>query len=360
MKKFAIILILLILAPLMFAVLFKRVPPATIGVKQNNWGGGILLADYPTGFHLGISGYHTWHFLPAKTHFLHFNDNRGDHVDTMTDSWAAPLEIRTTDNNVVTFELSVPYRIREGEAHLIVSDGYKADYRGRVASVVNSVLKLELPKLTSEDLQLTDIRLDRVMRTVPVLNEKLAEYHCEVETILIRRLRFQTEYESKLQEKQFLRQKALLDAAQTRVAEEEKIVNLIEKQIVAAELTLTQDWEKRIQEKKSEYDVMIAGIVAEAEVYASEARSEGEAERVILVAEGRLALERSEALRDELRTSALNSDGGRILLGLDAAHNLRIEKVTLNSDDPAVPIVLDLGALTRMLVGLTSEGGAED
>ena len=67
-------------------------------------------------------------------------------------------------------------------------------------------------------------------------------------------------------------------------------------QIVAAELSLTQDWEKRMQEKRSEYDVLIASIVADAEVYAAEERARGEAEAVISEANGQLALEKVGAL----------------------------------------------------------------
>jgi hypothetical protein len=355
MKKLITLIIILILIPLLFTILIKRVPPATIGVKQNQWAGaGIVASDYPTGFHIGVSGVHKWYFLPAKTHFLHFNANSDARMGS-TDDWAVPLEIRTTDNNVVTFELSISYRIRAEEAHLIVDEGMQHDYRDRVRSTVTAVLRSELPLLTSEDLQDTDVRLQRVEATLPVLNKDLEEFHCVADSILIRRLRFQADYEEKLQEKQYLRQKALLDTAETGVAEEEKTVNLIEKQIVAAELTLVQDWDKRVQEKKSEYDVLIATIVADAEVYAAEVRAEGKAEAVISEANGRLALEKSEALRNELRTAALNSEGGRILLGLEAAQNLNIPTVTLNSDDPAVPMILDLGQLTRMLVGETKE-----
>jgi len=349
-KKFVILIVLLILTPLIFALVVKRVPPATIGIKQSQWAGaGIVAADYTTGFHVGVSGIHKWYFLPAKSHFLHFNAAPG--VSSMTDDWAPPLEIRTTDNNEVNFELSVSYRILPGEAHLIVDEGMLLDYRDRVRSTVTAVLRRELPKLTSEDLQDTDMRLTRVVATLPLLNADLAEFHCIADAILIRRLQFQQEYEGKLQEKQYLRQKAMLDTAQTRVAEEEKSVNLIEKQIVAAELKLNQDWDKKVQEKTSEFDVLIARIVADAEVYSAETRAKGDAEAVISEANGQLALEMAEALRSELRTAALNSKGGRILLGLEAAENLNIPTVTLNSDDPSVPMILDLSQLTKLLVG---------
>ena len=162
------------------------------------------------------------------------------------------------------------------------------------------------------------------------------------EEVLIRRFRFCGEYEAKLQEKQYLEQKAFLDVALTGQANEQKTVNLIERQIVAAEKALTQDWEKKLQEKRSEYEVLIANIAAQAEVYSQKTRSEGEATRDISIADGQLALDRAAALRNDLRTKALDSKGGRILLALDAAGNLKIPDVTLNSDDPKVPMLLDL------------------
>jgi regulator of protease activity HflC (stomatin/prohibitin superfamily) len=356
MKRGPIVfLILLIAVPLLLALLFKLIPPSTVGVKQNQWGGGIVEEDFPTGFRLGISGYHKWHYLPMRTHFLHFT-SRSSSQNFRSDSvskWSAPLEIRTTDNNVVTFELSVAYRIIPGEAYRIVMDGLKAHYPDRVKSVVMAVLRQELPKLTSEDLQLTDLRLGRVNLTLPLLNERLKEFHCEAEAILIRKLQFQTDYENKLQEKQYFRQKALLDRALTFVAEEEKTVNLIERQIVAAEMAKTEDWEKEIQVKKSEYEVTIAQIVADARVYATETLAEGQSEEVKAQARGALYLAEADALNKELRTQALNSKGGAIMLALEAAENLNLPEVTLNSDDPAVPSILDLAELTKLLIGIS-------
>jgi regulator of protease activity HflC (stomatin/prohibitin superfamily) len=350
MKKLISLLVVLILLPILVAVLFKRVPPATIGVKQGQWGGGIIQADYPTGFHLGVSGYHKWHFLPSTTHFLHYTENDA-RSSSPTVSYDRPLQIRAADGNVVTYEVTVAYRIIEGEAWEIIGDGLKIQYKDRVKSKVTAILRDELSKLSSENLQLTDERLLLVGSALPILSADLKEFHCQADSILIRRLRFQQEYEEKLQDKQFLRQKALLDAANTLLAEEEKTVNLIERQIVAAEMALTQNWEKTIQEKKSEYEVLLAGIKAKASIYAAETMAEGDAEKVIAEANGQLALEKAEALRNELRTAALNSKGGRILLALEAAENLNIPTVILNSDDPAVPTILDIGALTRMLVG---------
>ena len=60
---------------------------------------------------------------------------------------------------------------------------------------------------------------------------------------------------------------------------------------------------------------------------------------------------KAEALRNELRNKALDTVGGRIYLAQQAAENLEFESVTLNSNDPRVPSIIDLGALTRLLIG---------
>lgn len=356
MKRFLMIIGILILIPIVFSLLFMRIPPAQIGVKQSMWGGGIVEEDFPTGFHLGISGYHKWHLLPAKTHFVHFTDSRSTHArPSVTDQWAAPLNPRTKDNNVVTIDVSVAYHIKENEAHKIVEAGFQAGYRDQVRSKIRGALRAQLSQLSSEDFQDTELRLQRANDALSVVNAAIGAFFCEADHILIRRITFPADYENKLQEKQYLRQMANLDGALTLQAEEEKKVNLIERQIVGAEKSLTEEWAKRIQEKKSEYQVIIAQIRADADVYSSTTRAEGEKDRVIAEANGQLAIEKAEALRNELRTAALNTEGGGILLGLVAAENLKLPKVTLNSDDPAVPTILNLDELTKMLVGTLGE-----
>ena len=69
------------------------------------------------------------------------------------------------------------------------------------------------------------------------------------------------------------------------------------------------------------------------------------------MANGNLAIEKAEALRNELRNKALDTTGGRIYLAQQAAENLDFESVTLNSNDPRVPSVIDIDAMVRLLVG---------
>lgn len=346
-----VVVLVVVVLPVLFLTLFEKVVPYHIGVREVRFGGaGVDEEDYGAGFHLGVIGLHKWYFLPRSVHFLHYVSDPGR--ETLTTTYHEPLSIRTKDNNETVLEISVPYRIREGEGHRIIMKGYRQSYVERVHTTIVGVLREQLAELSSEELQDTEGRLQRTDDALKPLNTLLAEFHVEALGVLIRRVTFQAQYESQLQEKQFLVQKANLDRAQGLVANEAKVTNSIEKQIGAAEAKLMADWDKRFQEERSRFEVLIAQIRADARVYESRTKAEGDAEVVRLRAEGQLALDRARALRDELRNAALATRGGRIYLALQAAQNLKVPAVTLNSNDPRVPMILDLDEMTRVLMGV--------
>ena len=348
------IFLIVVVIPAVFLFFVERIEPMDVGVRQIRWGGGgIEQEDFEPGFHVGVWGYHRWFLLPRNTHWLHYSEDDRQR-NTPTVRWESQLELRTKDQNTYTIDVSVPYRILSGQAWQIVAAGLRNTYPDRVQSTVLAVLREELAELSSEDLQSTDKRLERVAGMLPLLNNKLAQFHVEAETILIRRVGFGAEYEEKLQQKQYLTQKAQLDSALALQAHEEQTTNSIEKQIVADEKEMTANWEKQIQEE-NRYDVLIAGINAEAHKYEERTRAAADASAVASRAQGQLELDRAEALRNSLRNEILNSRGGSIYLALEAADNLTLPSVTLNSNDPRVPIVLDLEELTRLLVGQGSQ-----
>lgn len=351
MKNFSRSILLLcgvgLLAVIAALVLFEKVPPGTIGVKQAQWGGGIIAQDYTTGFHLGITGYHKWHFLDKKTHFLTFSQN----ANPGSPQERPALSIRTLDNNSAEVDVSLTYRIIPGEGHLVVSDGEQSQYRENVASTVRSVLREQLAKLSSEDFVSTEARLARTMETIPLIDSAIKEFHAECNELLIRAVRFPPDYESKLQEKQLSRQSALLFQAKEKVEKQQQVTGVISKETEAMEKEKRADWDRRLQDIRSDNEIAVATVLGEAEIYALTTRANAEATYVTALAEGELALAKAEALRDELRNKALDTVGGSILLATQAANNLDIAEVTLNSNDPAVPSVLDLSEMVRLLIG---------
>ena len=356
MKFMIIILALFLVTILSISFLTEKIPPAKIGVKQVVLGPskGIVEEDHFTGLVLGISGYHRWNLLPRQTHFLHFTGAKGWREAGLArgiEDWQQAVQLRTKDGNTIGLDVTVTYKIKEGEAYKIIKDGLKNSYRERVRARVKGTLREELAELTSEDLQITDMRLVRAQQTLEVLTRELAIFHVVPENLFIRRVKFPEQYETKLQEKQLLRQESQLEVALTEQAGVEQEVKTQTRRIAAEALAAEKEWDRKIQEKRSEYQVTIAQINADALLYSETTIAEGDAEREISKARGNLALEKAGALRDELRNQALDSLGGRILLALEAVDNLQIPEVTLNSDDPAVPMLLNLSQMTELLIG---------
>lgn len=346
-KSFIYVVVAGVIALLAVILLFERVPPAKIGVKIAQWGGGVVEHDYAAGFRLGITGYHQWRYLDRRTHFLTFSRT----VQTPSTTNRPNLEIRTKDNNLANVDVTVTYRIKEGEGHLIIKDGIRNQYRDRVTSTVESVLREELAQLRSEDFTSTETRLARSEATLPVLAKAMEPFHVEPLDLLVRAVRFPEQYEVKLQQKQLTKQSALLAQARERVERQQQITGVIGKETEAMEKERRADWDKRLQDARSDNEIEVAKILAEAEVYDRTTRSAADADFVTFIAEGRLALDRTEALRNDLRNKALDTVGGRILLATQAAENLQIRDVTLNSNDPNVPTVLDIGQMVRLLIG---------
>ena len=348
-RPFLILIVVALLVVAALKLLIEQVPVDRIGVKQALWGGsGVEEEDYPMGFHLGVTGYHKWHLLDGRTHFLTFSDSG---KRTNLGQLKPSLVIRTKDNNTANFDLTVTYRITPGEAYKMVRQGLKDVYRERVFTTVESVMREELAQLSSEDIYSTEQRLQIARQAMPLLRESLAAFHVTPDQVLIRAVSFTEAYERKLQEKQLTYQQRLLATANERVERQRAITDTKNAEIEAAEKELRGDWDKRLEQLRATNEVEIASIEAETRVYATRTQAEADAEYETRIAEGRLAVAKSEALRDELRNKALDTVGGRIFLAQQAAENLRFEHITLNSNDPSVPSVLNIDELVRMLIG---------
>jgi len=85
-RGLAIIFAIVFVVPVLCMAIFERVPPMDIGVRQAMWGGsGLAEEDFTTGTYLGITGVHKWHFLPLRTHFLHFTQKDSSQKSIFTE-----------------------------------------------------------------------------------------------------------------------------------------------------------------------------------------------------------------------------------------------------------------------------------
>ena len=324
---------------------FQRIPPGAVGVKQVNFGGGgIVERDYGTGLAFSLRGYHSWHFVDRRTRVLSFAwDSEGGDRPI--------LEVRTRDGNVAQVGVCVPWRVRPGEAYALVRDGLKTAYPQRTRATVEKVLLEELASLSTDELAATETRLAKASDALPRLNALLQRYHVEAESILITQVWFGAQYEMKLQQKQLAHQDALLSEAGKLVDQQRQEVELFKQDIDASEKSIRADMDKRIEERFAAGRAQIAAIRAESKYYAKTRRAAGQAEFEKVSAEGDRALAQAASFKETSTAERLDTKGGRLLLARQAAENLNIKQVTLNSNDPRVPSVLDVEELVRVLVG---------
>ncbi len=335
---------------------FERVPPAAIGVKVSMLGGGVEEKDYEMGYHVGVTGLHEWKLLDARTHFLTYARQRGRGQRAEE---RPALDIRTKDNNTAYFDVTLTYRIKRGEGHQIVMAGNQLKYRSQADTAVQAVLRAELAQLASEEIYDTDMRLAVVGRAMPKLVEAMADYHLEPESLLLRAVTFPEAYETKLRQKQLTRQQKRLEESKRKVEEQRGSTDVYAEETKALVMESLADWDKTLQQARSDNEIEVTSTRTEAKRDSEKMRAEAEADYETAIAEGQLAVEKAEALRNELRNQALDTLGGRIHLAQQAAQNLQFESVTLNSNDPSVPSVIDLEALVRLLVGTQEEAGGD-
>jgi regulator of protease activity HflC (stomatin/prohibitin superfamily) len=330
---------------------FHRVPPGTIGVKQVNFGGGgIVREDYPSGLHYGLKGYHSWHAIDGRTQMISFgwSDEPAD---------AEHLKVRTANGNYVRIGLAVPFRVKRGEAHQLVEDGLKSTYRQRVQTAVEKTLTTELGRLSTEEFWDTDRRNAALAEALPKLNRDLAPLHVEAQDVLIELFRFNPEYENRQQQIQQDALKAIVDQTKKAIDTEQRKIDQFLREVERAESDLTIELKKAIDTEHDAGRKRIEAKLAEARYYDQTRKAQATAEYERLVNEGEREVAQAEQLRIAAENQSYGSLGGKLLLARQAAENLHIQQVTLNSNDPKSPSVLDLDELVRLLVGTAKAEG---
>jgi hypothetical protein len=239
--------ITLMVAPTCFV---STVPLGTIGVRSSSFS-GVLESDLEPGWHLSVATIHNLTLLPSRYLFLDYGDdsNQG-------------LQIRTRDNNNVFVDVTVPYRIKPGEAHLIMKAGNHIRtndntfrFQRLAAETTVGVLREDLANLTSSDFYNTDKRLAVAADTLKVLNEELAPLHLEAQAVLLRAVTFRPEYEVQLQAIQLNEQNKLLDGARQRVAQQQQELDNFELQTTALANARQQEWVKKQADLERAYQV---------------------------------------------------------------------------------------------------------
>ena len=229
-------------------MLVTNVSLGKVGVRRSNVG-GVVDKDLDPGWRLDVVGLHKIIELPSTYEFLDFLDNEA-------------LEIRTKDNNIVSLDISVPYRITPGTAWEIVSAGNHVEdgqgnfrFQRLTRETTVGVLRQHLADLQSSDFYDTDRRNEVADRALAVLNEELAPLHVEANAILMRAVFFRAEYEKQLLQIQLNAQNKLLDGARKEVADMQQELDNYQQRTIALSASRQQDYAARLARLDRAYQV---------------------------------------------------------------------------------------------------------
>jgi len=240
------------------AACMTRIEPSEVGVRQSAMS-GVHEDDQSPGWHWQVPGIHKMIVLPSTYFMLDYtDDDKGPQK---------PLVIRTKDNNTVLLDVSVPIRIKPGEAHSLVVDGnHVGDPDGRfryqrlAEETATSVLREEMATLDSVGFYSTERRLAATTKTVEELNKQLAPMHLEAQAVLVRKVTFRPEYEKQLTQIQLNEQNKLLDAASQKLAGVQQNLDNYVQGTAAQVAARTQDWVKRQAELERAYQVGLLDV----------------------------------------------------------------------------------------------------
>lgn len=379
---------------------FATIEPEDIGVRQSNFS-GVYAEDLGPGWALRVPGMHKIIEVPRRFEFLSYTND--------DESPQEPLQIRTKDNNTVIVDVSVPYRIKPGEGHLVVEAGNHVEDRNGLLRVQRlaedttvSVLREHLAELTSAEWYHTDRRLAVAAESLEVLNASLADLHVEATAVLIRAVTFREEYERQLQQIQLNEQNKLLDGAREKVATKQQDLDKYAQGTKALAASREQGWKTKIARLEGAYQVGfvdtagdmtpgaarrilgamdpaareallakakealdmdpsvlddsyllgIQNIQAETLEYDQRVRLQADGVSSRLSAEGEATVAKVRGAYETRVNALLDSVAGRAYVAYQAADNVKFDETLVFQSGDGVPAVLRLRALTEAFMGL--------
>jgi hypothetical protein len=327
------------------ALCLVRIPPGTIGVEQFELGGrGIAERDHPAGIAFSLPLLESWHLIDGTTQVLTFGwESEGGDFPV--------LDLRTREGTVVKVGAAIVHRVRPDEAWQLVRDGLKGVWRRRVRAAAEDALARAIGERSTAELCDTDARLACEAALTEELDLRLARDHILVERVLLTQVWFGPQYEKMLQSKQLAAQQLLLQTAATEVDAQRARIEIFQQEMDNSLKRIAADGDQWIAERTALGKSEVAAIETATKAYGETRRAEAQAEHDRLVLDGDRLVMRSESLKEGLMRKALATAGGRLWLARQAAENLNIRTVTLNSNDPSVPSVLDLDRMVKLLMG---------
>lgn len=324
-----------------------HVPVGMVGVRTQEYGifgeKGVVAEDFAPGWHRDLGPVDSWVFFDSTIQTLEMtrDPNRGNRQGR------DDVRVQSADGYTVSVDVTVKYRIKEGEAHkLYQNTGSGTRYQSIVRNEAEQVCIQEFGGMATEDFYNPAVRREVSGQAQTALQASLNNNYVQVLDLLIRDVAFDPEYEKKIQTKKLADQEVELNISLEKAEKKSGLTQVIEAETKVEVRIIEEEKTAALKRMQAETDREIAKIVAEYEKYATEKRADADLIAAEKQAEGSLLVETARAEGERLRNAAMMGTGGAVIVALEAARNITFEDVTISTVDTDI---LDIDAMTSKL-----------
>ena len=326
------IIILIIGFAIVFNSLVIRIPLGKVGVRTQQYAlfasKGVVPRDYDVGFHRNFGLMDRWELFDATVQTLELSRDprEGDRRS------ADDVQIKTDDGNHVSMDMTVKYRIKPDEAHLLFQKLGRGDnYQAIVRQQSLNTFRRAYGRLKTEDFYNPSLRQECTSEALTMLRAEMEPRSVDILSILVRDVLFEENYERKIRDKKLADQEVELNKSQAAAAEMRGKTNVIVQETQAMVRVIESEKEAEIVRLQADTDKQVAEIKAQAVIAAGRSRADADLYAGELVAQAELLEKEAEAAGDLRIADGLLGSGGANYVTREAMRNLNLHEITVST-----------------------------
>lgn len=319
--------VLILFALFIGMVGYEKVPIDHVGIIVNNYsGGGVVQEDLEPGLVWVWPFFQSLYLLDPTIQVLDLSEGNS-------------IQIRDKDQYTTDLDISVIYQIARDDSG--ATKGWEvARATGRRIEQFHDFARVNSRKIiweTLSDMETEDFfdstkRVEQSRLAATRLNASLQQQSISVLDVMVRKIVYDPNFESKLLDRQLYRQERSLNEALTEAEKAQATTQKIERETEALVKKITQEREKEILRIQSETEKKIKEIEGETELYTRRVLSEAEAFSTEAISEGQLALDKARAEGEMRINAAYAKQGGEYLIAKKMIEGLELGQITINTN----------------------------
>jgi regulator of protease activity HflC (stomatin/prohibitin superfamily) len=289
---------------------------------------GVIKKDFKPGWHWNIKPIHNWDLFDSTVQTLEMTKEPQHGSQPGRDN----VEVQSADGYAVSVDVTVKYRIVDGEAYKLRKLIGKGDkYKSIVRTNAQKACLSLFGEMKTEDFYNPYQRRTKEEGIKKLLSAALKDNSMEIIDVLVRDVQFDPEYEKKIQRKKLADQEVQLNISMAKAEEKKGKTQVIEAETKRKLNIIRQNQESELVRMEAGANREIAKIKADYEKYSTQKKADADLIAARQEAEGQLLVKTAEAQGEKLRNQAMQGVGGSTIVALEAAKNLNFGNMTIST-----------------------------